>query len=360
MFRKRSCKLAENEKLLSVKCEDGYKLDVMLTIPEKTEKIVIYVNGSGPMTYRTMRQKPDGSLYSYHQFFADELTKRNILYCRYSTRGVTDGKKSPGFCNINEKDYKTYLPMNSVSDIECIIRYLHEKEGYSCPVYLMGWSEGTIISAIVASRNNVKVDGIFLAGYCNENLKDTFTWQMMGNSSITQYRRLFDYDKKGYICKADFEADKYNVRKAVFGDMTFEKLDKNGDGKLTAEDFAAPDYIKATFSAVEKGDDKWLAESNGVRLTSDWWKAHFALPANKNTLPGLDLPIHIFAGDFDSMTPQSQARDIERVFKEKGKTNLTVHYLENHDHDLNYTAFSHFGKVSEGMKELFDTIENMK
>ncbi len=359
MFRKRNCKLAENEKLLSVSCADGYKLDVMLTIPEKPEKIVIYINGSGPMTYRTMRQKPDGSLYSYHQFFADELTKRNILYCRYSTRGVTDGKKSPGFCNINEKDYKTYLPMNSVSDIECIIRYLREKEGYSCPVYLMGWSEGTIISAIVASRNNVKVDGIFLAGYCNENLKDTFTWQMTGNSEITMYRRIFDYDKKGYISKEDFEADKHNVRKEVFGDKTFEQLDKNGDGKLTAEDFNSDNHFNAVVDAAERGDDKWLAKNHGVRLTSGWWKAHFALPANKETLPKLDLPIHIFAGEYDAMTPQEQARDIEKVFKEKGKTNLTVHYLENHDHDLNYAAFSHLGKVSAGMKELFDAIENM-
>lgn len=359
MFIKKRNKLAENEKLFSVKCADGYNLDVMLTIPENTKKIVIFVNGSGPLTYRTMRQKPDGSMVSYHQFFADELNKRGILYCRYSTRGVTDGKKPPCFYNINPKEYKTYLPMNSVSDIECIIKYLHEKEGYDCPVYLMGWSEGTIISPLVALRNNVKVDGLFLAGYCNENLRETFTWQIMGNSAITQYRRLFDYDKKGYITEEDLNADRHNVRKEVFGDKTFEQIDTNGDGKLTAEDFAAPDYIKATFDAIDRNDDDWLAKNNGVRLTSDWWKAHFALPANKETLPKLDLPIHIFAGEFDAMTSQEQARDIEKVFKEKGKTNLTIHYLENHDHDLNYAAYMFKGVVPDGMKELFDTIENM-
>jgi len=59
------------------------------------------------------------------------------------------------------------------------------------------------------------------------------------------------------------------------------------------------------------------------------------------------------------MTPQSQAKDIEKVFNEKGKTNLTVHHLENHDHDLNYGVFVAKGTVPDGMKELFDTIKNM-
>lgn len=349
----------KNEKKLSVECSDGYMLDVMLTIPEKPEKIVIHVNGSGPMTYRTMRKNPDGKKVSYHQFFADELNNRNILYCRYSTRGVTDGGKAPYYYKINEKDYLKYTPLRSAEDIECIIKYLREKSGYEMPVYLMGWSEGTIVSSLVAMRNNVRVDGLFLAGYCNENLKETFTWQLMGNSSLVQYRRIFDYDKKGYISREDIEADKHNVRKAVFGDKSFEELDINGDGRLTAEDFANPDYIKATFDAIERDDDKWLAENNGVRLTSVWWKNHFSLPANKETLPKLDLPIHIFAGEYDAMTPQQQARDIEKIFKEKGKTNLTVHYFENHDHDLNYAEFSIKGIVSKGMKELFDTIKDM-
>jgi len=349
----------KNEKKLSVKCSDGYMLDVMLTIPDNPEKIVVYVNGSGPMTYRTMRKTPDGKKISYHQFFADELNSRNILYCRYSTRGITDGGKAPYYYKINEKEYLKYTPMRSAEDIECIIKHLREKSGYEMPVYLMGWSEGTIVSSLVAVRNNVKVDGLFLAGYCNENLKETFTWQMMGNSALVQYSRIFDSDKKGYISKDDIDADKYNVRKTLFGNKSFEELDVNGDGKLTAEDFANPDYIKATFDAVEKDDDKWLEKNNGVRLTSVWWKNHFSLPANKEILPKLDLPIHIFTGEYDAMTPQSQAKDIEKVFNEKGKTNLTVHHLENHDHDLNYGVFVAKGTVPDGMKELFDTIKNM-
>lgn len=166
-----------NSILLEINAVDGYPLEAMLSIPdEKPQKFILYANGSGPNTYNIKRQNADGTFFNYHDFFANEFTCLNIGYCRYSTRGVTDGKNAPYFSDIDDAQYGTYLPHNSVSDIECIIKYIRsEYPGVS--VYLLGWSEGTIISPIVALNGNVKIDGLLLCGYCNENLRETLIWQ---------------------------------------------------------------------------------------------------------------------------------------------------------------------------------------
>lgn len=109
--------------------------------------------------------------------------------------------------------------------------------------------------------------------------------------------------------------------------------------------------------AIEKGDDEWLEKNRGIRLTSAWFREHFSLAPNKNVLPKLELPIHIFSGEYDAMTPQKYAKDIEKNFHAMGKTNLSVHYFENHDHDLNYTDFLLTGKISEGIKCVLETAE---
>ena len=228
-------------------------------------------------------------------------------------------------------------------------------------MYFLGWSEGTIISPLVALNNNVKVDGLLLCGYCNENLLDTFVWQQNGNASIIFCRRYFDYDRKGYITKSDFEEDRYHKKEAFFGDLTFEQIDIDGDGKLTAADFAPVciEHMKSVLSAVERSDDEWLKNNHGVRLTSEWWKEHFSLEPNKNVLPRLDLPIHIFSGEYDYMTPLFHSKDIEQIFKKLGKTNLTVHYFDNDDHNLNFSEWVENGEMSEGMKCLFEIAESI-
>ncbi len=47
-------------------------------------------------------------------------------------------------------------------------------------------------------------------------MRTTLEWQLSGGSSMVNLRKWFDYDKKGYVTKTDFEEDRYKVREGVF------------------------------------------------------------------------------------------------------------------------------------------------
>lgn len=112
-------------------------------------------------------------------------------------------------------------------------------------------------------------------------------------------------------------------------------------------------------SAIENGDDEWLKNNHGVRLTSAWFREHFSLEPNKTVMPKLEIPIHIFTGEYDMMTPQFYAKDIEQIFTASGKTKLTVHCFENHDHDLNYIKYIIKNEMSDGIKCLLETAADL-
>lgn len=348
--------------LLQIVAEDGYFLDTMLSIPEENhKKLVLFVNGSGPYTYNTKRQTADGSVFNYFDLFAKEFTNRGIAFCRYSTRGVTDGEVPPNYTSVNESDYSSYLPHNSTSDLNIIIKYLRVNGYHDKSIYLLGWSEGTIIAPLAVLNYSINIEGLLLCGYCNETLYDTLLWQLSGNSELIQYRRLFDYDKKGYISKNDFEEDRNKVRPTVFPNITFKQLDIDGDGKITELDFAlkTKKHLDEMMNAIDSNDDEWLKSNRGIQLNSAWFKEHFSLAPNKNILPKLEVPIHIFTGEYDALTPIAFTTDIRNQFEKLGKTNLTTHIFENHDHDLNYLLYIVKGELSKGLQSIFETVDNI-
>ena len=218
---------------------DGCPFDAMLSAPEgEIRGTVIFVNGSGPNTYNDKYKMPGQPVKNYHDIFAEQFVQKCVAYCRYSTRGVTDGEDpSTDFRDIDEKLYKTYLPHNSVSDVLGLIDRVKERFPGK-PIKLLGMSEGTIIAPLVA-LHSPDVSELFLCGYANENLMDNFRWIFSGEASLLTYRRYFDYDKKGYITREDLEEDRYHVRDQLpteISERTFEEIDVDGDGKITPED----------------------------------------------------------------------------------------------------------------------------
>lgn len=352
---------AEDGEIITITAHDNLKFEGKLRLPAdgKADKLIIYVNGSGPNTYDNKRSLDAETTFNYHDLFAKQITDCGGAYFSYNTRGVTLGNNPPLYADIDDKDYQTYVPSNEVQDIETIIRTLTaDSRLEGTKVYLLGWSAGTIIAPQVALRKNVQVDGLLLAGYCNQTMEDILEWQQTGGSSMVNMGAWFDYDNDGKITKEEYETDKYSLT-SQFG--TFEQLDINQDGQLDREDFRimmAPSR-EQLFNAINNGDDKWLKENYGVQLTSAWFKDYRNISPNSEVLPKLDLPIYIFQGENDANTPVQASYDAEKGQLKAGKDNLKLTVFKNHDHDLNYSEYIINKTISAGLQAIFDTISKL-
>ena len=334
---------------------DGYPLVGKLSMPDTdhVEKVVVFVNGSGPNTYDNCREY-NGKQFNYFDVFADNFTQKGIAFFRSNTRGVTLGTEPPMFDQINEEEYQTYLPENTVRDTEEIVRALKQDDRLKdAKVYLLGWSEGTMIAPKVAQRGNVQIDALLLGGYCNDTMEEIWNWQQSGESSMIYYRQCFDYDGDGHITRAEFEEDRYQMQSYV--GAAFDQLDVNLNGELDADDLR---QIQAPFrgemlSAVENRDDAWLKEHYAVQLTSGWFLAHREFQPNREMLAELTVPIHIFHGDQDLNVSVQGVYDIAAEFEKLGKTNLTTHIYEGAEHNLNVMNHLIGGEMPQGFIDLF-------
>lgn len=347
--------------LLTHNAADGVTLTGKLDLPagsEPVDRLVLFINGSGPNTYDNKRQYGEQT-FNYFDLFAEQFGMRETGFFRWSTRGVSMGDQPPSFATIDEAVYQTYLPSTSVSDIgEWITQLRQNPRLQDADIWLLGWSEGTIIAPLAAEAYPDEISGLLLAGYCNDRMDVIFDWQQSGEPSMIFYRQYFDTDGDGSISEAEYTADPYNIVTSVLADTPFADIDADSDGAITAADFAIllEPGKQAFYDAVARGDDAWLAENYSVRLTSGWFRAHQALQPNSEVLPTLDLPIHIFHGTADTNCSVEGVYAIRDQFAALGKTNLTTHVYGGYDHNLLYDLYVINGAVPPAFVDLFQSI----
>ena len=188
----------------------GSKIDFIegrLSIPSTgfKGKIVIDVPGTGPNTYDNFRKIGRSTTFRYHDYFADEFGRRGIAYFSYSTRYTVPDTTPPYFDKVDKERFQHYTPSEKVSDLEDIIGYLRaDKRLASAKFILMGWSEGAIISSLVAERKRVAIDALFLAGTPSDDVYTTILWQHSGASSMINYRKFFDTNNDGIIQRSEY------------------------------------------------------------------------------------------------------------------------------------------------------------
>ena len=361
-----ACLTLNASEIIKFSLFDGETVEGKLSLPLDTEnarELVIYVHGTGPATYDNHRKFGTLEL-NYFDYFAQEFNRRGIAFFTYNKRGVTLGTDPPLYDQVDREKFRKVVPSTEIRDIATFISTLKkDKRLKNAKVVLLGWSEGSVIAAMAAENKQNKVAALFLNGYMNDNMFDVIKWQNEGGSAMVGFRGPLDKDKNGSISREEFDSEDATVaafRKKLQG-AKFEQFDVNKDQSLTAADFAVLQKAKykTILDAVDRGDEDWVWK-NYFRVSIPWLKEHFALEANKDRLPRLDLPIYIFHGEADPNCPVEGVYDLQSRFEKAKKHNLHAFVFEGHEHNLNFVDWVLKKEMPSGIAKIFEVAEGLK
>lgn len=351
--------LSENiiSEIKTIKLSDGEEITARLCLPKNRQinTIVVAVHGTGPYTYLTQRQG-----FNYYDVLADGFCEKGVGFFTYNRRGVDLGETAPWFDKVDSIKYSKYLPYTEAIDIETMVAFLKNDERFNnCKIILCGMSEGTIIAPIVAEREKVKIDALFLHGYAHENMFDIIKWQNTGKGIMILVNSIFDKNGDKVVDREEYESDVPTIdayRKYLFQNLPFDSVDVVKDNVINFKDIKKmrePFQVLLT-AKISENDESWVW-NNYVRVTIGWFKEHFALEPNKTRLLRVDIPIYVFHGKEDGNVPVESVYDLEARFKACNKTNLRTFVFDKHNHDLNFQDWITTKTYSEGLQKLFKT-----
>ncbi len=198
------------DEIISATSYDGISLTGRLCMPTGTDtvdKVVLFVNGTGPNTYESRGVQPPYK-YKYYDYFADAFAKDGTAFFSYNTRGISLAESFP-FYSIDCNIYESYTPQNCAKDIVSFIKVLKAHKALAnAEIILLGWSEGAIIAPLAAAEQDSGIDALLLAGYPEANMKDILVWQLDGPQTFFYYTLVFAAEGQTSISREQYEAIK--------------------------------------------------------------------------------------------------------------------------------------------------------
>lgn len=344
----------------TIPLNDGEIIEARLCLPDNEVKTMVFcIAGTGPTTYLTKRPA-----FNYFDELANGFCNEGTAYFTYNRRGCETNEIPPLFVEVDSAKYAKYTPIQEAVDVEIMISFLRKDQRFAgCKMLLYGISEGTIVASLVAERKIVEVDALLLHGYANDNMYDIILWQNKGYGVMTMANAVFDKNEDKAISKDEYKSEEEKVtqyKAYLFQNMPFDSLDVVKNGFIDINDIAKMrmPFHEELMKRVANNDWMWI-RNNYFDITPQWFKEHFALAPNKTRLLGLNIPIHIFHGTEDANVPVVAVYDLQRRFEVCNKTNLTIHVLEKHNHDLNFADWLIHKKWSEGFKQLFSVAKGI-
>ena len=339
---------------------DGYPMLGKLTVPdtEARHAVVVYVQTAEGMTVDMKRPLGGVRTFNYFDLYREKLPAINVAFFSYEGRGVNMGDGPPRYEKIDQAVYNTSTLDNKVRDILSAVKVVQQQPGIDPGrVFLMGASEGTYLAAEAASRAPKDVHGLILYAMLSTTLKDAMHY-MAGDGAFLQINQLFDTSKDGKVSKEELAADPRKAAAAGFSGVTFEQLDADRDGLFTAEDLKT--LRKALLDAIDKGQFEtiygWLKVTSAVSTPAGWVEDHYAHAPTWSFLSPLTIPVGVFHGTADQLTPIADVKKLEERAKAAGKTNLQFRYFEGLDHSLGLGRYFGGGPLPEGHQAIFEFI----
>lgn len=255
---------------------------------------VVFLHGSGPVD---RNGSAPGLPVEVFRQLAWGLAQRGIASLRYDKRGV--GGSGGDLSRATVED----LLADAAAAVRCL---KGQPEVNPDAVFLVGHSEGAILSPVLATR--VEVAGLILLGAAARPLDEVLLWQ------TEAIQRALGADEAG-------------VAEALERQRSFIRFVKGSQGEWG--DYRLSDLRTAM---------PWLTPEALPRLSSaslGWWRWHFAhdpLAAIRE----VKEPVLIVNGDKDIQVPPRDAYLLAEAAREAGNGEVEAHVLPDLNHLLRH------------------------
>ncbi len=281
----------------SLKSFDGYRLDYEIDYPpgKNTSRVVVLVHGSGPQDMHedlSAVSAPGTKNYFFNDLSA-ALTKKGFAVVRYNKRAYQLGeqlKKDPAFAKSSTfKEFSARPLDTTIKDAEAFVKFA-AKTFPGARVYLLGHSEGAMISLHVADRGNA-IPGVALIGFATQS-QDSLLFEQMVYRSLHYFDSL-DNDRDGVLTALELAADN-PVAKSLSGQLPF--LDQDKSGRLERSEFMGGNLVNI------------LADTPGME---EWRREEAALKRPAAIIKAATFNVSFFQGELDNQTPAYNARAVQ-------------------------------------------------
>ena len=303
---------------------DGHGMFGKLTVPDSPgpHPVVVFVQTAEAQTVDTRVQGPKGPL-DFFDLYRRELAAVGVAFFSYEGRGVQMGDQPPRYQKVDRPIYNTSTLENKVRDAMTAVRVLQKQPAIDASrIVLRGHSEGTLLAAETASRMPKEIRAVALSGVLT-NLRAALTF-MMTDGWFWQHQAHWDGNRDGVITATEFQADPKGIRKLMPPDFPFSNFDRNEDGRYTVDDVrqARKPMVDAVGAGNAEAAMPFLKGAAAVEIPDGWVADHFRHAPIDTFLSQLQIPVGLFQGDVDQLTPASEVRALESRMKAAGKSNM--------------------------------------
>jgi pimeloyl-ACP methyl ester carboxylesterase len=274
--------------------------------------------------------------------FGMALAQNGFIGFEWNKRGLTSNKELNDV-QLNYDLYKTATISNLILDAEAALDLLKTKFP-TLPLFVIGGSEGSVVTTSLAQRNPDKIKAISTFGTVIPHFVEIVTSQANHDFLVTNgafkkcdLDEIDSYTEKELNCFAKTHDD------LGFLEGQFQKIDFNSDGRIDRNELLSgiSDYL---LLEISNPDEYWFEKS---KVPPGFFKEMFKIKPLFNRVDEIKVPTLFMHGDLDDRTPIQYAYRLKTQTRTKGYSHIQFKFYKGVGHGPSAQMAADFLKFFE-------------
>lgn len=263
--------------------------------------------------------------------FSKGSTEYGFIGFEWNKRGITTNETLTTI-EINEEIYKTATLRKIYEDAEAALKFIGERYP-KLPIYIVGGSEGSVITTLLAEFHKNEIAGISAFGVVVPAFIEIMVHQL-GNQIVHKRWHEFDKNLDGYLDIDEFKTlelmdNESLVNWIMFKEYGFKNIDVTGDNLASKEELlrVVTDYLVADQGGEHQ--TMWM-ETSGI--APGYFQSIFGISSLYRRIKSIEVPTLFMHGEEDILTPVKYVYRLNTVVNTFNLKNVNFKYYAGVGH----------------------------